>query len=650
MRRGTVANGMAEYVTQLKGYEGPVDPISPYHFYMYQYWNLRKTWRQRLYAWTRRDPSDASVSIHPHLTIAGARYTLTLNVTVGATPVQAGARVAVYFPFRFGGDEWVAAPKVFQGPDGQTGYGSRIVARCALPDVELETRVHSTGTVFTCVEILVQGGMLARGDVLDVMIGDPSCKKPVVSQMAKSFPLRVAIDYAGDGTFRPVVPNPIVRNVGGAAALLRCFAPATPKDGEPFTIRVVAADLANHNPAHHYGGTVSLETEQGVPVADVTVEQASHGCAQIGNVRVEHAGVTRLVAIDRKNALIGAVNPICPEAAPAGLSLYYGEIHSHTELSDGGGLPEDSLRWARDVEGLDFSALADHFEDGQSYNYTLEDKWRITKQQIESFNTPGSFVTLLGYEIGTLEKHRNVYFPDAEGRMIVEGPDGDRVTIDNVFEKLAGTDYLLIPHAPKFHGIRWNAPHDPERQRLVEIFSYWGDSEEGGQRSVRHALDLGYRFGFTGGTDNHVAEPGNPDIGGITGVWATELTRHAVFEALRERRTFATTGPRMILTLHVNDGLMGSEIRAGHTAVRHVRVRAVTCEPIDRIEVIRNGVVVHEKAGPGADRTLEWEDTDPLEKHLPKRELTEERFAYYYARITTVNGARGWTSPVWVFA
>jgi hypothetical protein len=510
--------------------------------------------------------------------------------------------------------------------------------------------VHSTGSVFTCAEVTVAEGHLVEDDVIEVTIGDPSCKPPVISHSARTFPLRVAVDYDGDSSFRPIKPWPSVRVVGNRARYFRCFAPATPRVGEPFGVRVIAADIEGHNSSWSYEGSVSLTAVEGrvtgPEVAEIGPE--CHGTTRVEGISVATPGVSRMQVLDEENGLLGQTNPICPEAAPDGLALYYGEIHSHTELSDGGGTPEDSYRWARDVEGLDFAGLADHPEDGQSYNYTLEDKWRITREVTEEFHDPGRFVTLLGYEIGTLDRHRNVYFRDGEGRMIVEGPDGERVDMDNVFDKLAGTDYVLIPHAPKFHGISWDRPHDPERQRLIEICSNWGISEEGGPLSVRAGLDHGYRLGFTGGTDNHQAEAGNPELGGITGVYAESLTREAIFDALMARRIFATSGPRMIITFRVDGAFMGTQLHASD-GPREVTGRCITCDAIDSVEVIRNGEVVHAVSGGGQrDRQFEWEDAEDVDRLLIKRPLDGDRSAYYYLRVTTANGDIGWSSPIWL--
>ena len=642
---------MQRYVSKLDDYSGPIDRASPYHIYQHLYWNLRGKWRRELYSWTRREPTDAQARISPEQTVAGKYVTLTLDVTVGPTAVEKGGRFAVYFPLSFGGFANARTLPCFQGPDGQPGYGARISARTSCAGVLLGVQVHSTGAVFTCVEVVVDEGRLLQGDQVQILIGDPVCKPPMVCEHAKTFPFRIAVDHSGDGIWRPIAPIPAVSNVGDRAYYLRCFAPPTPQVGNSFAVRVVAADLCGHNPSYYHQGRLVIDGGSGRLAAPIQAEfpLEAHGSMLIPGVVLHGEEVTRIQVMDMENSLMGRTNPICPEAAPPGYSLYYGEIHSHTELSDGGGTAEDSYRWARDVEGLDFSALADHFEDGQSYNYTLEDKWRITKKVAERFNEPGHFVTLLGYEIGTLEQHRNVYFADGEGRMIVQGPSGERVTMDNVFDKLAGTDYILIPHAPKFHGINWRRPHDPERQRLVEICSWWGLSEEGGPLSVRAALDLGYKFGFTGGTDNHQAEAGNPDFGGITGVYASGLSRREIFEALRARRTFATNGPRMILTFAVDDVYMGGEQVAQLNQPRRVCGRVITSDPIEVVEVIRNGEVMYAIRGDGKDDIwLEWEDTEDLAALAPERELTGERFAYYYLRARTVNNSFGWASPVWI--
>ena len=90
-------------------------------------------------------------------------------------------------------------------------------------------------------------------------------------------------------------------------------------------------------------------------------------------------------------------------------------------------------------------------------------------------------------------------------------------------------------------------------ERTVEVHSTWGTFEW----LLHDAFDKGYRVGVVCHSDDHKGRPGatRPGastfgaIGGLTCYFMPELTRDALFEALRQRQHYGTTGTRIFIDL-----------------------------------------------------------------------------------------------------
>ena len=127
-------------------------------------------------------------------------------------------------------------------------------------------------------------------------MGDKGSKPALVNEKAKTLTFRVAVDYSGDGEFRPVRPNPQIVTVGGRAKCLRCFAPVAPRTGEAFSVRVVAADLINHNPSYSYKGSLVIKSSNCRIQAPGRIEmpESAHGSLSVAGVKALEPQVTRL--------------------------------------------------------------------------------------------------------------------------------------------------------------------------------------------------------------------------------------------------------------------------------------------------------------------------------------------------------------------
>jgi hypothetical protein len=194
--------------------------------------------------------------------------------------------------------------------------------------------------------------------------------------------------------------------------------------------------------------------------------------------------------------------------------------------------------------------------------------------------------------------------------------------------------------------------HDPRFEPVVEITSVHGVSEAVGHPKciygpvesgmVQSALARGYRLGFIGSGDTHDGHPGMRALGGgcmgLAGIYATELTRQAVFDALRARRVYATTGCRAVLRFHMGEVHMGGVAKLDDPGQeRKLSVSVLGDAPVGRITVVKNNEPAGQKACRGLLESWEWTDPEPARDG-----------DYYYVRIEQVDEEWVYSSPIWI--
>jgi len=330
-----------------------------------------------------------------------------------------------------------------------------------------------------------------------------------------------------------------------------------------------------------------------------------------------------------------------------------------------------------DWEG-EFRALSDALADvpeGLS-------RWKYVLAKAEQYNETGVFVTIPGYEwtastyrhlenatgVSGGHGHRCIYFNSQDAPLLVSR-DQRYATPEKLFAALDSYSgrAMTVPHHPAAHPehktggwtIDWDR-YDPRFDRLVEVYSCHGSSEyPGNPRTipgkcgppasfVRSAIGAGCRLGIVAGTDNHEARPGQVDggwgdsPGGMIGVWASELTRDSVFDALYERHCYGVSNmARIVLEFNLNGATMGSEVMLPRGARRHILVRVKGTTEIEDVQIIKNGKPWYSAKlrGNRGSGEISYVDDEP-----------PTMVDSYYVTVTQKDGEMAWSSPIWVQA
>jgi len=393
-------------------------------------------------------------------------------------------------------------------------------------------------------------------------------------------------------------------------------------------------------------------------------------------------------------------------------NLYWGDIHIHSAVSrrcfnfglepEGyNGRPLDCYRFAREIAGLDFAAVTDHDCTAMAREMT-EEEWQEVLNAAEKMNKEGKFVTIPAYEYSNrLYGHYNVYFLDKDAKLfscdIYKKPSQLWKALQNYNQEA-----ITIPHHTARFKTLVNWDYCEEKfEPVTEITSCWGDYEYAGNdfecdpnwspsipgHFVRDALQKGYMLGFVGGGDIHNGRSGgvfNIDVhkmkelpknlksmlryrihpfgGGLTGVYAKKLSRKDIFNAIKERRCYAASGYKIGLKFYLNEHIMGEVSQLDKEYPARLKVDVNSPHSIHCIEIIRNGHILA-RGGAGGREEIELSDggnkarfefIDKFKDAFRGEVFPEikspngKQLIYYYARVTLKNGAKAWSSPIWL--
>jgi len=494
--------------------------------------------------------------------------------------------------------------------------------------------------------VRITGRALREGERVEIVYGAGDAGAIADRFAERDSPLWIAVDGDGDGVRKILEDSPKIDVGPGPPARFVVTIPTTARPGQKVRMTLAFLDAIGNAGCPVEGAVAWQEPPGGLDLpASVAFEKGDLGRKAI-EFTAREEGVYRLRAAG-PGGLTAESNPMV--VSPDAPRVLWGDLQIHSNFSDGSGVPEDIYLYARDVAALDVAVLTDHDHWGMLFLDDHASLWEEIRRQAKRFHEPGRFVTFLGFEwTNWVHGHRHVIYPGDDGK-VFSSIDPSYETPTQFWDALQGSNAITIAHHTAGDPVAtdWSIPPDPRFETVSEIVSVHGSSEaadspatvRGAYRGhfVRDALDRGYRLGFVGSGDGHDGHPGltwiAAGIGGMAGILSEDLTREAVLEAIRARRVYATSGPRVFLRVTLDGEPMGSVVPASDRE-REIEVEAVAPRAIDRVDLIRSG------------RVVERIPCDDRRECSFTRGLTELRSGeYLYVRLIQENGGLAWSSP-----
>lgn len=569
--------------------------------------------------WPETQPgTDAVLYGHADLQPKGlfevrSAHCFTLTYTVGRYGVDDTGGIRVVF--RFVGD-W--GPLQTTDPQ-DAGYVTARTSGAGRIALSFDKTGHQR-PYFPCLSARLHGGYLREGDTITIVFGDTSKGSPGMKLQTfceSAFEFKVLADVCAVGHYVPLPETPAITIVPGTPARWCAVLPTLRRPGERFQLGLKAEDRWG-NPSNLAQATLRLVPSLPVSGLPASVDFAlGEKAITLENLAVAAEGTLRIAVFDGDEA-VATAGPLLIRAGVLG--GYWGDMHGQSGESIGINTAREYFDFARNRAFLDATGhQANDFQVNNAF-------WAFLNELSAKFQQDHRFVTLPGYEWSGntgVGGDRNIYFR-TEGRQIRRSSHAllpDRSDIDTdapdaraLFEALSGEDCVAYAHVGgRYADVAY--AHDARIEKSMEIHSAWGTFEW----LLTDGFALGHRCGVVCNSDGHKGRPGASfpgaatfgAYGGLTCFLTSELTRDGIFDCLRRRHHYGTSGCRLHLDVRAHfakaatlfdedpnvypdaksssarEAMMGDIVRSEADAIE-LQIEVAASAPIERIE-IRNG-------------------------------------------------------------
>ena len=338
---------------------------------------------------------------------------------------------------------------------------------------------------------------------------------------------------------------------------------------------------------------------------------------------------------------------------------YFGDLHAHTNYSDGKGTPWRAFREARDA-GADFFATTDHVHYPYGPTGLTTELWADTLEAADALTVEGEFVAMAGYELWLPETGElNVFNTDEvygqTGNPAGHGFDNGlhmniRKALRTLYDWLADTGAIGQWNHPWVFGSGQSTTPLEEffnfdfrtefRDRGIALVEAYNDGSY--EDAYVRALDAGWHILPAANSDTHAADW----IAGSevrTVLLAEELTPDDLYDAMRASRGYATQDRNLEIRYELDGSVMGSVLNPASAYQLTVDISDPdgAADAITRVEVVSDGGEVVASRNVHTAH-VQWSTT-----------LASDTEHYFFVRVTTRSDAGGdpgvtaWTAPVW---